>query len=179
MLLLSGCDIFEVVQHHNAHIGGYVGIVDTKSESLSGLAGYTNVKEQFYPEHDEYPYFVTKYIFEYWNDNGPSGQAQFWRSGSFGEDWLSEKVPGDNGVMEERPFTKELVVENGYMRLAGVSWQQPWKSWKWKISKADSKEIVLVNDDSKFFYRITKGDRIEAAAGYDEETTSEKERKKY
>ena len=177
LLSLTGCETDDLMTHHTAHIGGWIGVVDTQSNSLSGLDGYQNISTYFYPQHDEYVYFVKKYIFENWDSKGPSGKAQFWRDKFIGDsDWIEEKMPGENGGWDHIPFTKEIHVENGYMSLIGSSWQQPWKSWKWKIKSVSDKEIVLVNEQDKYFFKITKGDKIAPAEAYDEESKSNKYR---
>ena len=117
LLSLTSCEWDEQSQHINAHIAGYVGVVDKQSESLSGLNGYQNISTVFYVGHDEYRYFVPKYIFANWGSDGPSGKAQFFREGGlWGDDWMIDKTSGS-----EVPFTKEIVKENGYMRLADIS----------------------------------------------------------
>lgn len=171
-ILLTGC-YQDIATHHNAHIGGYIGLVDLESASLPGLDGYSNISSYFPPSHDEYMYFVKKYIFENWGSNGPEGQAQFWREATLGSDWIDQKLPGEGGAVEV-PFTCDICVENGGMYLRASSWQQPWKSFEWKIKTASSSELVLVNEKSKYYFKITKGDHIAAADAYDEESIRDK-----
>lgn len=179
-LLLTGCSFDDVGAHHNAHIGGYIGITDITSQSIAELDGYKNVKECFYVEHEEYQYFVKKYIFSSWGADGPSGKAQFWREYNLrDDDWIDEKVPDENGHMVERPFTKDIVVEGDQMYLSGSSWQQPWKSWKWTIYRATASELILISDKDNYFFRITKGESIEAADAYNEECQSDKYRRAF
>lgn len=54
------------------------------------------------------------------------------------------------------------------MYLDGYSWQQPWKSFSWKVYRANSDEMILVSEKSSYFFRIVKGEKIEPAAGKDE-----------
>lgn len=171
-LLLASCDdsLFRTEHHKNAHIGGYIGVVDLKSSSLRGLDGYANISEVFTETHPDYEYFVKKYIFSNWGSNGPSGQAQFWKESI--SDWMSEKKPGDGDEWVEVPFTKDIAVENGRMYLVGISWQQPWYGRKWMIHSASSKEIVLVDEADKYFFKITNEGEIMAESGYDYDDSS-------
>lgn len=166
VLLFSSCSTDDVVHHYNAHIGGYIGLVDLKSTSLSGLDGYTNISEVYTETHPDYDYFVKKYIFSNWDSNGPSGQAQFYKESI--SDWMDEKKPGDGNEWVEVPFTKEIAVEDGRMYLVNATWQQPWMGRKWMIHSASSEEIVLVSESDKCFFKITKGREIEAASAYSE-----------
>lgn len=153
--------------------------VDMETQSLSDLDGYRNISEYFYPQHEDYKYFVKRYIFEQWGSDGPSGLAQFWGEGLFDNDWIDQKMPGGSGgdgwIYE--PWTKEICVDNGTMYLNGYSWQQPWAKWTWIIHKASSSEIVLISQNDTYFFRITKGDSISAAASYYEESTNDKYRR--
>ena len=163
--VLTGCDPLDFVHHYSAHIGGYIGKTDLTSATIAGLDGYTNVSTQFPEGSDEYQYFVKRYIFEKWDGNGPSGKVQFWRETKKSSDWIDEKIPGEDGYV---PFTKDLCYENGGVYLDGYSWQQPWKSFSWKVYRANSDEMILVSEKSSYFFRIVKGEKIEPAAGKDE-----------
>ncbi|MDO5443692.1 MAG: hypothetical protein Q4G10_08485 [Bacteroidia bacterium] len=177
LMTLTGCySLDDIHPHYNAHIGGYIGTVDVESQSLPGLDGYSNISEYYHPQHPDYSYFVKKYIFESWRNDGPSGKAQFWSDNQ--SDWIDEILPGNDGKREERPFTKDIVVENGRMYLNGVSWQKPWSSWSWLIHSASSSEIVLVSEKDNYYFRIKKGDAIEAAEAYDGKSNADRDREK-
>ncbi len=176
-ILLTGCgDPFDAMStHHSAHIGGYIGIVDVESTSLPGLDGYSNISSYFPESHDEYMYFVKKYIFEKWDSNGPSGKVQFWRKSTFSEDWIDKKEPVPGGT-KEVPFTCDLCYENGGVYLSGSSWQQPWLKFSWKVNKVSSDEIILVSEKSDYYFKIVKGEKIEAAEAYSDKSNDDKYR---
>ena len=160
ILLLSSClnpSRKGPQRQKSSHIEGYIGIVNT---TVNPGNGYMNIAQQFDKDGTEY---VTRCIFSEWDDNGPSGEAQYYKYYHVYDtwDWMDRADVDDDGLIYYRPWV--LGVTNDGNEFAIYSAYEPWKlDYHWTIVEANNRCLKLNDVDKMLFLQIDFLETIDA-----------------